>query len=289
MLFRIISALLFFPVTVVTAQGQFGTVVRPVANLHRNPTTEADVVTQAIFGTHLQLFETKEEWVRVRMPDDYVGWMTRDSLYPLPAGAPPYAQSGKVAFVESLFANVYREPDVTRHAPLMCLPYDSVVVVIAEPEADNRRWLELRLPDGRSAWIQRGDVSLERRPLSIRESIELSKRFLGLPYYWGGTSSYGFDCSGFVQLLLRRRGILIPRDAGPQFRWEGFQAVPKDRLKPGDLLYFGSSEQKVTHTGYYLGRGRFIHATTHERPVVQISRLKEPHWTRLFVGARRSK
>jgi len=57
----------------------------------------------------------------------------------------------------------------------------------------------------------------------------------------------------------------------------------------GDLLYFGSSPKKITHTGVYMGEGRFIDATTHETPMVRIDDLNDPYWTRLLVAMRRVK
>jgi cell wall-associated NlpC family hydrolase len=119
--------------------------------------------------------------------------------------------------------------------------------------------------------------------------IALSRSFLGLPYLWGGTSTFGFDCSGFVQMLCRRRGALIPRDAQPQAGWSGFAPVERHDLRPGDLVYFGQSVGKITHTGMYLGDGQFISATAHSQPVVHIDRLDDPYWSQLFVAARRMK
>jgi len=76
---------------------------------------------------------------------------------------------------------------------------------------------------------RRGDVSLAPsgtpRVWTIPELIALSQRFLGLPYTWGGTSSFGYDCSGFTQMLCRRGGVLIPRDADVQAAWSGMTAV----------------------------------------------------------------
>jgi gamma-D-glutamyl-L-lysine dipeptidyl-peptidase len=119
--------------------------------------------------------------------------------------------------------------------------------------------------------------------------LALSRKFLGLPYTWGGTSSFGYDCSGFAQMLERRRGVMMPRDAQPQAEWSGVKAVTRQELQPGDLLYFGSSEKRITHTGVYLGGGQFINATTYETPMVRIDNLDEPHWTRLLVAMRRVK
>jgi cell wall-associated NlpC family hydrolase len=127
------------------------------------------------------------------------------------------------------------------------------------------------------------------KPLTIPESIELAKRFLGFPYLWGGRSSFGFDCSGFTQMLVRARGINMPRDADQQAAWTGVVAIDRKDLQPGDLLFFGSSAKEITHTGMFIGDGQFIHDTTNGHPVVQISRLDDDPWTKLLVATRRVK
>ena len=212
-----------------------GVVSRPVANLYSGPDIDRDVVTQAVFATNVEVVEEREEWARVRTPDDYSGWMQSGDLLK----SAPYAKSGKVAQVESLFANLYRETNITRHAPLLTVPFETRLEVVAEPDADERRWVQVRLPDDRAAWVQRGDVVFAPVVESLGEAMEFGRRFIGLPY--------------------------------------------------GDLLYFGPSEQKITHTGMYVGAGRFINATAHLKPVVQISDLADPHWQPIFVAARRLK
>jgi cell wall-associated NlpC family hydrolase len=264
-------------------------VVRPVANMYSGPSEDADVVSQAICGASVVLVEEENEWVKARTPDDYTGWMPLASLRRYGPNDHPYASTGKAAQVESPFANVYPEPDVTKHQPMLTLPFEARLEVVAERENDGGRWIEVRLPDERSAWIQRGDVDLNPRPRSVKETIDLAKRFLGLTYLWGGTSSFGFDCSGFTQMLVRRRGIVMPRDADLQAAWEGVVPVKRNQLRAGDLLFFGESPQKITHTGMYIGHGKFIHDTTHGHPGVQISRLADQPWTKLLVACRRLK
>jgi cell wall-associated NlpC family hydrolase len=137
--------------------------------------------------------------------------------------------------------------------------------------------------------VQAGDVTPNASRMTTAEMLALSKKFLGLPYTWGGTSSYGYDCSGFTQMLERRRGIMMPRDAQPQAEWSGVAPVSRKDVEAGDLLYFGSSEKHITHTGMYLGDGKFINATTHLTPMVRIDELDDPYWTRLLVAIRRVK
>ena len=279
---------LFMALALLAATLPEAVVLKPVANMYAQPAADTEVVSQAIYGTNISVVETRPGWLRVRTADEYTGWMPAEDLRRLSAGAKHYAGSGRVAWVESLFAHIYGEPNVTKRRPLITVPFETRLEVIAEPQ-DDWRWLEVRLPDDRSGWLQRGDVSFESQPLSIEAAIELSRRFLGLPYTWGGTSSFGYDCSGFTQMLCRRRGTVIPRDADLQAAWQGVVPVKREELKPGDLLFFGSAADHITHTGMYIGEGKFINATTWVRPVIQICDLGDPHWTRMLVACRRLK
>jgi SH3-like domain-containing protein len=258
-------------------------VLQPVVNMFSKPTLDADVVSQAIYGANVGVLEEKDGWVRIRTADDYTGWAQQSAL----RTGQPYASKGRVAEVQSLFAHVYREASVTKHAPVVTVPFETKLEVIAEPAES--KWIQVRLPDDRPGWVQLGDLAFDPARLSIPEMIAFSKRFLGLPYTWGGTSSFGYDCSGFAQMLCRRRGFNMPRDAQPQAEWSGVAPVERKDLQPGDLLYFGGSEKKITHTGIYMGDGKFINATTHETPMVRIDNLDDPYWTRLLVAMRRVK
>ncbi len=267
------------------AMAVFWVVNVPVADMLSEPSPEADMVSQAILGVTVRPIEKRGEWMRVQTPDGYRGWVLISGLA---HRGEPYAQASP-AWIDSLFANIYYEPDVTARRPLLTAPYDAKLELAEKPENEDQRWIRVELPDGRHAWIQRGDLRFDDQALSIGETLALARRFIGLPYLWGGVSSFGFDCSGFTQMLCRRRGIYLPRDAGPQAQWEGMQAIRRADLEAGDLLYFGESEDKITHTGMYIGGGKFIHATAYRRPAVQISRLDDPHWSRLLVACRRPK
>jgi len=94
-------------------------------------------------------------------------------------------------------------------------------------------------------------------------AVAVAKRFLGVPYLWGGTTPSGFDCSGLVQYAYREIGISIPRTSRVQFTIGQF--IPPSRtdlLEPGDLVFFGygGDPKQVHHVGMYVGGGVFIHA-----------------------------
>ncbi len=254
-------------------------VLRPVADMYSKPSADADVVSQAIYGANVAVLEESNGWAHIRTGDDYTGWTPLADL----RSGPAYA-TGRAAEVVNLFAHVYREASLTKHAPIVTVPFEARLETVAPP-APAARWIEVRLPDDRAGWIQAADIAFDVKPLSIPEMLALAKRFIGVaPYTWGGTSSFGYDCSGFMQMLERQRGVLLPRDAQPQADWSGMEPVRREDLQPGDLLYFGSSDRHITHTGMYIGDGKFINATA---PMVRIDNLNDPH--RSLVAMRRVK
>jgi cell wall-associated NlpC family hydrolase len=266
-------------------------VIKPVANMYRQPSIASDVVSQAIYATNVSRLKTKRGWANIKTADNYTGWIQLSNLQKLKGQ--PYAANGSVVRVSQLSANIYREPDVTAHAPLLTLPWESRLEVLPGKhmgkDEDGGRWLEVRLPDGSQGFVQIGDVSSDFTPLTVDQMIAVAKKFLGVTYTWGGTSDFGFDCSGFTQMLMRQRGIIMPRDADLQAAWNGVTPVERKDLQPGDLLFFGSASDHITHTGMYIGNGEFIHDTTHDHPGVQISVLNDKPWTTLLVAARRTK
>jgi gamma-D-glutamyl-L-lysine dipeptidyl-peptidase len=262
-------------------------VSRPVVNMYRNATAASDVVSQVLYGTGVQTLQSSQDWSNIRTADGYTGWVQAADLKTLNGSA--YAPKGNAVRVTAISANVYREPDVTAHAPVLQLPWESRLEPVPASAKNTERWLEVRLVDGQMAWVQRGDISDNFTPVNMDDMLQLAHRFIGTTYTWGGVSSFGFDCSGFTQMLERQRGIEMPRDADIQASWNGVIAVERKDIRPGDLLYFGSNPSKITHTGMYLGNGEFIHDTTHDHPGVQISRLDDMPWTQLLVAIRRVK
>lgn len=263
-------------------------VARPVINMHSHPSGDSDVVSQAIYGTGVTKLSSQSGWYDIRTADNYTGWVSADTV--IDVHKTTYTPGAKSVQVAELSANVYRDPDVTRHAPVLRLPWEARLELAPDQTSKTGRWIHVRLVGGKTAWVQRGDVTdPDSAPLSIPQDINLARRFLGITYTWGGVSSFGFDCSGFTQMLVRQRGIEMPRDADLQAAWSGVVPVKRADLQPGDLLFFGSSSAKITHTGMYIGNGKFIHDTTHDHPGVQISVLDDQPWTRLLVAARRIK
>ncbi|HYM77345.1 MAG TPA: SH3 domain-containing C40 family peptidase [Candidatus Dormibacteraeota bacterium] len=291
-----VALVVLLAISAASAKNGMQVVVVPVANMYSKPTEKSEVVSQALYGNNVTLLVSRGEWSRIQTSDRYKGWTPSRYLRIVLSGD-GYATAGPTVQVVSLFANIYAEPDVTKHKPVITVAFETKLEVAPEPadaKAKARKqktegWVHVRLAGMTLAWIQESDVVANPKPLTIAESIELARRFLGLPYLWGGRSSFGFDCSGFTQMLVRARGINMPRDADQQAAWSGLMAVDRKDLQPGDLLFFGSSAKDITHTGMYIGDGQFIHDSTSGHPVVQISCLDDEPWTHLLVVSRRVK
>jgi cell wall-associated NlpC family hydrolase len=264
-------------------------VLATVENMYSAPDASKDVVSQARLGEVVDVLEERDGFLRIRTPDHYPGWVPAGSLFTYSdAATTRYASRGTVAEVTSLLANVYRDADVTTARPATQAPLGTVLEVAATTAPD--RWLRVRLPSGETAYVQKGDVKVRdaaapRAAGSDADLVATARRFLGLPYLWGGMTPRGVDCSGFVSSVYLVNGYGLLRDADMQFDDPRARPVEVPDLRPGDLLIIGKT--KVTHVGLYVGEGRFIHATTHETPVVQESVLADAYWTGLFRGARR--
>ena len=104
---------------------------------------------------------------------------------------------------------------------------------------------------------------------------------------------FGQFAQGYVESKGHASGDDLERlveIAQPQADWDGVAPVDSQQdLQPGDLLYFGSGPNKITHTGIYMGEGRFINATTHEKPMIRIDSLSDPYWSKILVAMRRVK
>lgn len=241
---------------------------RPVINMYSKPTEETDVVSQAIYASPVTLLDkTTDGWTRIQTQDAYSGWVRASDL----TASRDYLASPLLFPVSSLFAHIYRDADTATYQPLMTLPFSTLVRLTQKPDATTR-WLQVQLIDGKTAWIQRGDLDLNPKTKTLDEVIALSYQFIGLPYTWGGVSSYGFDCSGFVQAMFKQMGILLPRDAFLQADSPLVTPVDRADLIPGDLVFFG--ETKITHVGIYLGNNEFINAGVRNKmPGVAIESL----------------
>ena len=130
------------------------------------------------------------------------------------------------------------------------------------------------------AKINRYSTSLSDREKVLKESY----KYIGIPYIWGGNNPKGFDCSGLVQWILKKtHDILIERTTRLQSnKWRSELKFDLSLIKPGDLIYFKTKKNQISHVGVYSGDNKFIHAPNRKTNVKE-SKLSD-YWLKKFAG-----
>ena len=118
--------------------------------------------------------------------------------------------------------------------------------------------------------------------------VNIATQYKGTPYREGGTTPYGFDCSGFTSYVFKKAGITIPRTTGLQY--DSGSRVAKSDLMKGDLIFFmrwplAGMILPPNHVGIYVGDGQFIHASS-KGAAVRYDSLNNPYWKSRYKGAR---
>ncbi len=124
-------------------------------------------------------------------------------------------------------------------------------------------------------------------PGAIQNLVNYAVSFEGASYVRGGANpDKGFDCSGFVRYVFdRTEGIALPHSAKALSQIGS--RIKMTEILPGDLVFFRTLRNRISHVGIYLGNGQFIHASSTQSGSVMISSLKESYWVKHFSLARR--
>ncbi len=247
---------------------------KPVVSIHREAREMSEVVGQIIWAEPVEVLETgTARWVKIKSTSAVEGWVPSSTL----AEVVEYPKSAKMAMVTTRVAHVYLSRDMKSYPPLMSLPYGSKIELVQAPDVQADRWAQVRLITGEVAYMHRQDLTYNPHPLTTKEMIGLAKRFIELPYTWGGNSAFGFDNVGFVEMLYRQMGIELSRDIEEMA--EGSE-IDLSELAAGDLLFFSLNDAgAIDHVAIYIGNKDFIHASSkNSPPSVQISSLTTPFW-----------
>ena len=233
--------------------------VSSVADVRKEPDHTSELLTQVIYGDPVEPLKEEGEWYLVRLDDGYVGWIRS------------WHVCVRTPAEQNAFFSTATHRVSVNHAELLGEPADGAIPVsdlvvgtlLKVNRCGKRGWRRARLADGKEGFIKGRSVEKVpvRKRLSRQELAATGMRFLGIPYIWGGTTPKGFDCSGLMQRIFRLNGRVIPRDADQQSRFGRQKPLgPPEALSTGDMMFFGASEQKITHVAMVLSEGLFLHA-----------------------------
>ena len=253
-----------------------------VTDVQRDPDPNSEVVTQALMNAPVEATESVGDWTHARL-SDYEGWIRTDKLEePIVKG---FSRVGDgcgtalplVAVITATHTFLYEEAEGQQQRGKVYL--SSVLPVL---DTTHERRVQVALPGERDAWIECGDLDVRlqheafpRRP--VRVVTDYARRFLGVPYLWGGTSWEGLDCSGFVQLCYRMGGYIIPRDADQQHDFLTYR-VERGAMREGDLIFFGT--KSITHVALALNEREYIHSEgqNYDRVLINSFDSRAPHY-----------
>lgn len=227
--------------------GELFEVHETIAPLRRAPSADAELMTQALKGERVTIYERNGEgWAWGQLQGDgYVGWLPDAAL-----GKPGPAPTHKVTAIRS----------IAFPGPSIKLPPVETPVMLSQLTVT-------REVEGFAVTREGSFVPMRHiAGIDYRESdfVTVAERFVGTPYLWGGKSSLGVDCSGLVQLSLNAAGVECPRDSDMQQASLGHltDVAEAKRLQRGDLLFWNG------HVAIARDERTIVHANAHHMATV---------------------
>ncbi|MBK7141365.1 MAG: C40 family peptidase [bacterium] len=230
---------------------KYAYVTTNLLDLWTEPKFNSERASQLFFAEPLELLGEQEgNYVKVKQADGYTGFADIRHLGEI--GADQFrTQVDRAKGVIVTPQAKLLDGDLHAIAPFF-LFYGTRVQIAGQ----NRGFTEVRVPNGDIYLVKANGVNEipgQGSKIGGNTLVTEAKKFLGVPYLWGGISPTGFDCSGLTQTVCRRFGITIPRDTKDQI--SAGEQIPRAKIKTGDLLFF------KRHVGFAIGSDTVIHSS----------------------------
>ena len=221
-----IILMIYYISNIMSKNKQFFVIKALVAPTYAMPSFNSAQVSEAVSGEIVEILEIKDEWLFIKQADNYTSW------------------------INNFYGYIDKNP-----TKLNYIVTDSHSLPFG---------IRLSKIDGQYFTVNGDSYFPKSRPRNIEESfqhdliLENAKKLIGCPYRWGGKTSMGFDCSGFVQSVFFSSGLLLPRDSSEQFEYFSKNTIKAEEVEPGDLQFFGENGE-ITHVGISIGKSGIIH------------------------------
>lgn len=221
-------------------EGAIMQMLAPIATLHRAPACDAPQDSQVLIGETLRVFDVTEGWAWVQLTrDSYVGYMRYDLL-----NAKTHIPTHLVTVPSTM---IYTKPSI-KTQPVQFIPMNAELTIAA-------------IQDDFYELVTGGFVFAKHLQQKHTDFVSVAEQFLHTPYYWGGKSYHGIDCSGLVQTALQACGVSAPRDTDMQEKDLGTK-IAHDNLRRGDLVFWKG------HVGIMQDEKSLLHASGYQMLVV---------------------
>ena len=227
-----------------------------VAPIHRDPNFSSEMITQSLMWENVYIRETKNNWHLIQTEDRYDGWI---HAFYLSYCDVPISQN---IVISRRIIPVFQDIE-DLNSIISILSFGTSIPIASQ----SGRFSKISFPNGQNGYIENQKKMLDK---SRNEIVKLSKILLGTPYLWGGRSSFGYDCSGFVQMVMKAIGISLQRDTKQQVLTAGLKEININDAKLGDLIFF-SEKGCINHVAFNIGGGKIIHCSGQ----VKIESIKE--------------
>lgn len=263
-------------------------------NVRSGVGTDYDKLATLKRGDKVGLIRMEGEWAKIRTQSGLTGYTVARYLVNSEAEVEP-EKPVAYWYINANTLNVRSGPG-TQYEKIETLSRGAKIGYFAT----EGEWARIQTPSGKTGYmllkyLVESESEVERAssiptagssavtPLA-QQIVEYSQSLLGVKYVYGGYSTKGFDCSGFVKYVYAHFGIKVPRSSAD---YAGFgKKVSRENLRPSDILLFDTDggNWDVSHVGIYIGNGKFIHASTTKGKVVVASLSEYPA---PYYGARR--
>ena len=256
-------------------------VVNSSLRLRAKPNTDADIISTASPGDNVVIIREVDGWYLVDYNLD-IGYMSADYI--------TFKERENVELgygkVNTSAVNMRSQPSSDSDLVYQ-LGYGEKAYIIGF----NCGWYKVQY-NGSTGYIRSDLMELTEKPIynstgsyisAGQELVNYAMNFLGTPYVWGGTTTSGFDCSGFTKYVYQQYGYTLNRTAAQQLG-NGYSV---SNLEPGDLVFFNntySTSAAASHVGNYAGDNQFIHAASGG---VKVTSLSDSYYASRYIGARR--
>ena len=220
----------------------FGICNLAIVPVRSEPSDRSEIVTQLLFGEHIEILERQNQWARIKIQfDDYEGWV--DSKQYQVISETNYNQLSKEAIILNAdLIDYITAPDNL----LLPIPLGASLTFLNNSEINT------------SNFDFEGTKTSGIKPKSAL--INTAFMYLNAPYLWGGKTPFGIDCSGFTQMVYKLNGYKIHRDASRQ-ALDGEPLSFIEESEAGDLAFFDNDEGNIIHVGIIMDNNYIIHAS----------------------------